>query len=349
VRPPVVHAILRTVNAAPSSSSPSAGPRIEPLPPGTERPLWSVMIPAYNCSEYLGTTLRSVLEQDPGPQRMEIVVLDDHSDDDPAQVVAEVGGGRVELVRNERNLGQGANLNACIRRARGELVHLLHGDDAVRPGFYAALEEPLVARPDLAAAFSRYIAIRPDGLWETIGELEEPTAGVVDGWLERIALGQRLQTPCIAVRRAVYEAIGGFDPSTDVLDWDMWVRVAAHGPVWYEPEPLALYRVRGGGVTDRMVTTGSNVRGLREVIRRNQALLPPGRSEAITAAALEDTALTALRRAKRLLYAGNTVAMRAQVREALQTSRSPAVLERLAELTALWARHRLRGLVRRRT
>src|SRR5207253_2902686 len=83
-----------------------------------------------------------------------------------------------------------------------------------------------------------------------------------------------------------------FDPSTDVLDWDMWVRVAAHGPVWYEPEPLALYRVRGGGVTDRMVTTGSNVRGLREVIRRNQALLPRERADAITAAALEDTVRT---------------------------------------------------------
>jgi glycosyltransferase involved in cell wall biosynthesis len=348
VRRLIVRAILHRVNAPPSTSPPTPSPRIDPVPPGTERPLWSVMIPAYNCAEYLGATLQSVLAQDPGPERMEIVVFDDHSDDDPAQVVADVGAGRVDLIRNERNLGQGANLNACIQRARGELVHLLHGDDAVRPGFYEALETPLVARPDLAAAFCRYIAIRPDGLWETIGELEEPTAGVLEGWLERIALGQRLQTPCIAVRRAVYEAIGGFDPSTDVLDWDMWVRVAAQGPVWYDPEPLALYRVRGGGVTDRMVTTGSNVRGLRAVIRRNHALLPPERADAITAAALEDTALSALRRAKRQLYAGNHAAVRSQVREALRTSRSPAVLERLAELAALWARHRLRGLVRRR-
>jgi glycosyltransferase involved in cell wall biosynthesis len=337
------HAILRTVNAGPSTS-----PRIDPVPPGAERPLWSVMIPAYNCADYLGETLQSVLAQDPGPERMEIVVLDDHSDDDPARVVAEVGAGRVEIVRNERNLGQGANLNACIGRARGELVHLLHGDDAVRPGFYAALEAPLVARPDLAAAFCRYVAIRPDSHWQNVGELEQPEAGVVDGWLEKIALGQRLQTPCIAVRRSTYEAIGGFLVDSDVLDWDMWVRVAAHGPVWYEPEPLALYRVRGGGVTDRMVTTGSNVRGIREVIERNHALLPPGRADAITAAALEDTALTALRRAKRLLYAGNTEALRSQVQEALRTSRSPRVIERVAELGLLWLRHRARLLLRRR-
>lgn len=322
--------------------------RIEPLPATDARPLWSVMIPAYNCSEYLGETLASVLAQDPGPERMEIVVLDDHSDDDPARVVREVAGDRVEVVRHAENLGQGANLNEGIRRARGELVHLLHGDDAVRPGFYAALEAPLVAHPELAAAFCRYIAIRPDSHWETVAELEQPDAGVLDGWLERIALGQRLQTPCIVVRRAVYEAVGAFDSSTDVLDWDMWVRVAAHGPVWYEPEPLALYRVRGGGVTDRMVTTGSNVQGLRQVIQRNRALLPPERAHAVTAAALEDTALTALRRAKRLMYAGNDVAFRTQVREALRTSRSPVVLERLLELGVLWLRHLMRGLVRRR-
>jgi glycosyltransferase involved in cell wall biosynthesis len=317
-------------------------------PPGKEpRPRWSVMIPAYNCGAYLGETLRSVLAQAPGPEEMQIAVLDDASTDAPEEVVQAVAGDRVELVRHPRNLGQGANLNECIRLARGELVHILHGDDAVRPGFYAALEAPLVADPSLAAAFCRYIAIRPDSHWETLAPLEAPAAGVLDDWLATLALGQRLQTPCIAVRRSVYERIGGFDPGTDVLDWDMWVRVAAAGPVWYEPEALALYRVRGGGVTESMVTSGSNVRGLRQVIASNRALLPPDRADAITAAALEDTALTALRRARRLLYAGQTRAFRSQVREALRTSRSPAVFERLGELGLVWLRRRVKLLLRR--
>jgi hypothetical protein len=90
------------------------------------------------------------------------------------------------------------------------------------------------------------------------------------------------------------------------------------------------------------------VQGLRRVIASNHALLPPERADAITAAALEDTALTALRRARRLLHQGQTQAFRAQVREALRTSRSPAVLERLVELAVVWLRVEAKRRLRRR-
>ena len=71
-------------------------PNIETLPAGTVRPLWSVMIPAYNCASYLRQTLASVLAQDPGPEQMQIEVVDDGSTkDDPESVVRETGKGRV--------------------------------------------------------------------------------------------------------------------------------------------------------------------------------------------------------------------------------------------------------------
>ena len=52
---------------------------IPPVPEGTPRPLWSVMILTYNCSNYLRETLVSVLAQDPGAYVMQIEVVDDHS------------------------------------------------------------------------------------------------------------------------------------------------------------------------------------------------------------------------------------------------------------------------------
>src|SRR5687768_13877620 len=114
---------------------PAAPPPFAPVPQGVNRPLWSVMIPAYNCSEYLEAALLSVLCQDPGPASMQIAVVDDASTDaDVEALVATVGKGRVEYMRHPINVGSLQNFNTCIDRARGHYVHLLHGDDRVLPG-----------------------------------------------------------------------------------------------------------------------------------------------------------------------------------------------------------------------
>jgi glycosyltransferase involved in cell wall biosynthesis len=81
-------------------------PTITPLPSDELRPLWSVMIPAYNCAQFLRETLQSVLAQDPGPEIMQIEVVDDCSTrDDPEAVVAELGRGRVSFFRQPQNVG----------------------------------------------------------------------------------------------------------------------------------------------------------------------------------------------------------------------------------------------------
>src|SRR6266566_1236858 len=113
-------------------------PAIRVLPIDDGRPLWSVMIPTYNPrADYLEETLRSVLEQDPGPEQMQIEVVDDASADCPEDVVQSIGSGRVAFIRQPTNCGAIANFNTCISRSRGELIHILHGDDFVLPGFYA--------------------------------------------------------------------------------------------------------------------------------------------------------------------------------------------------------------------
>jgi len=321
-------------------------PRFDPLPPDVERPLWSVMIPTYNCAGYLRETLASVLAQDPGPDQMQIEVVDDCSTDNPQAIVDELAPTRVSFHQQAENRGHTHNFNTCIERSRGRLIHLLHGDDTVRDGFYRTLAQPFHDHPDLGAAFCRYISMNSDGDWESIAALEPDGRGILSGWLERIALGQRLQPPTIVVRRSVYEAIGGFDPRAGLMgeDWEMWVRIAAHYPVWYEPEPLALYRVHDSSITSAL-SAERYVRELRTVIDLNRRLLPPERADQISEEALEIAATTAIRRAGRLLYAGREGVAWTQVRAALRTSRSTTVLERLGLFVLLWMRVRIRRIL----
>ena len=67
---------------------PSSAPLIATIQGAGSRPFWSVMIPTYNPrAEYLEETLKSVLQQDPGPEQMQIEVIDDCSSDNTASEV----------------------------------------------------------------------------------------------------------------------------------------------------------------------------------------------------------------------------------------------------------------------
>src|SRR3954470_1404585 len=100
--------------------------RLAPVSGDGPRPLWSVMIPTFNCATYLREALGSVLSQDPGPEVMQIQVVDDCSTkDDPEAVVKEMGRGRVEFFRRPANGGHSANFDTCLERSRGHLIHLL--------------------------------------------------------------------------------------------------------------------------------------------------------------------------------------------------------------------------------
>jgi GT2 family glycosyltransferase len=305
------------------------------------------MIPTYNSAAYLGQTLASVLSQDPGSDIMQIEVVDDHStQDDPAAVVKQVGGGRVSFYRQPRNVGHITNFETCLKRSRGRLVHLLHGDDSVRNGFYQAMQQVFDDHPAIGAAFCRYLAMDEEGHWQAIAPLEQPVSGILKGWLETIAAGQRLQASCMVVRREVYESLGGFDRRIRYYgeDWEMWVRIAAHYPVFYLVEPLVLYRVRSSSLSGRSLRTGENVRDLRRVIEINRALLPVARADHLSRRAREACAQAALRRARRMLNSGDLSGPLAQAWEAVKCKPSLGVMARAALLLANCARTGVRRM-----
>jgi len=298
-------------------------------PTATEpRPLWSVMIPTYNCGRFLQETLGSVLDQDRGPDSMQIEVVDDHSTrDDPKLVVNSLGGGRVEFYRQPRNIGVVGNLNTCLLRARGRLVHILHGDDVVQDGFYRRMEAAFDRSPEIGAAFCRQMFIDEAGGRLSLSPLEQEASGILEDSLRRLASEQRIMTPSIVVRRSVYERLGGFDRRLACAeDWEMWVRIAAHYPIAYEIEPLALYRMHADSNTGRHLRTGEDVRYTRAAIDMFARYLANDKAPVVVGRAKETYALAALRTAAAMAERRDVAAMLAQVREALMLSRSRKVV-----------------------
>lgn len=329
-------------------------PPIASLPESQDRPLWSVMIPTYNCAEYLRETLTSVLTQDPGPDQMQVEVVDDCSTEDhPESVVRELGNGRVLFFRQPKNVGPTENFNTCLRRARGHVVHILHGDDLVLQGFYRRLERALCADSSIGAAFCRCICTDDDGHWQSIAALERKTSGILTGWAEKMAVENRMPFPSVVVKRRAYEELGGFHPELyHAADWDMWKRIAVHYSISYEPLPLACNRVHSSSDTSRLMRSGANIADVRRAIEIACLYLPKPIQRELTREALRNNARRALGAARHFLAVGKaSAAARAQIREGLKCSFSPGILKSLLGLVLLagrvWIRRGARRIARR--
>jgi glycosyltransferase involved in cell wall biosynthesis len=294
-------------------------PTIGTLPVDECRSFWSVMIPTYNPrADYLEQTLRSILQQDPGPAQMQIELVDDCSPNGaPVHLVREIGGDRVTVHRELRNNGLAGIWNRCIERARGEWVHILHHDDVVLPGFYERLYDGIVCNPDVGMAFSRFAVLDADGHWIGLGPIESTTAGVLNNWLERIATGYHLECPAVVVKRATYERLGGFTPElVCFLDVEMWVRIAANAPVYYEPQILAGFRRHGGNVHIFQERTGENLQDMAKAISIWKNYLPVNSRGQLEREGRTYWAAASLMLAQRFFSEGDIVACTNQLRAA---------------------------------
>lgn len=327
--------------------------RFAPPAPGP-RPFWSVMVPTFNRSDLLEKTLRSLLAQNIGPDDMQIEVVDNASDKvDVGAIVKAVGDGRIGYFRQERNIGAFPNFHTCIERSRGFWVHILSDDDLLLPGFHSTLREALEKAPDAGMAVTGVTFI--DEHDRQIGQMPPActTPGIIDHWLDSLAVMQRQQVVGTVVKRSVYEAVGGFRLDIDsAADWEMWIRIAAKYPVWGTPQNLASFRLHQGSWSSAATRQAHNTRDTRRVIEAVRSYLPPERAEQLTAAGLAHYAISGITMAQQFLQSADLAGACAQLREALLTSTSDQVLQATTALAqtldqyAAWLAGRIEQLAK---
>lgn len=116
--------------------------------------LLSICIATCNRSEKLARTLAALQTEIADLQNtVEIVVGDNHSDDDTPAVVKRFG---VVSVRHARNIGPEENYRAIVERARGKYVWLLADDDYLREGCVRALINRRLAGRAVGYVFVNY-------------------------------------------------------------------------------------------------------------------------------------------------------------------------------------------------
>lgn len=219
-------------------------------------PTWSVMIPTYEPTAQLREALESIRAAWPHGASVQLEVVDDASPTvDVKALLRSWGFEGVGVHRRAVNGGLGACWNECIERARGALIHILHQDDLVKPQFYDRMGSLAARFPSAGMYFCRTEFLDERGA--RLDQLEQPEEGIVDGWLDKIAAGQRLQCPSVVVRRETYQRVGRFEPSLRyVIDWELWVRIATVSEVAYTPASLVTYRIHVSAETSKVKAAG---------------------------------------------------------------------------------------------
>jgi glycosyltransferase involved in cell wall biosynthesis len=295
------------------------------------------MIPTYNPrADYLEETLKSILQQDSGPDQMQIEVIDDGSIDNTAcEITRGVGAGRVTFHADPQNRGLANTWNRCIEQARGHWVHILHQDDIVLPGFYDRLRKG-VEGSDAGAIFCRHVVMDPKGHWLRLSELQRETPGLLDDWHAKITVQCAIQCAAIAVRRSVYEQLGGFLPHLHyVADWEMWQRIASQFPVWFEPSILACYRFHPHSATSRLRLDASDTREVRHMIELTATYHTPARGRALAREARAWWAQAAVFHARELLVKVGFAPAWQHIVEALRLSHNRHVVRKIFSFSVL--------------
>jgi glycosyltransferase involved in cell wall biosynthesis len=209
-----------------------------------QKPLVSILIPAFNAERWIGDTIRSAISQTWEPK--EIIVVDDGSNDQTMAIVRQFDG--VRVVTQQRQ-GAAAARNKALSLSRGDFIQWLDADDLLAPDKIArqlaAWNRYGSKRMLLSSAWGKFIyryyraKFAPTGLWCDLSPLE---------WLLR-KMGQNLfmQTASWLVSRELTEAAGPWDTrllSDDDGEYFCRVLLASEG-VRFVPDAKVFYRGPG--------------------------------------------------------------------------------------------------------
>jgi len=229
------------------------------------RPLLSVVIPTRNRAHLVCDAIESAFAQ--RPEQVEVIVVDDGSTDDTAELLRRAYGPRIHLLSLPERSGAGAARNAGVRLATGELLAFLDDDDLWLPG-------KLDAELRVLEQFSGAEAVVSDSLSFLEGRRAEQSFFAKSGLLAASHGRACLVGECdwlwtnsmngvamcsITLRRSLYRRLGEPLFAEDLFtceDWELEMRVYHSSSVVVLPEVWAWVRLFDDGSRVGRATTG---------------------------------------------------------------------------------------------
>ena len=237
-------------------------------------PRVSVIIPTHNRPQLLLTAIASARA---AGRHVEIIVVDDASDDHTARVCQDVAG--IKYLRVEQNQGVAGARNIGIFESTAPYLAFLDDDDLRLPGSLDLQAEVLDQNP--GAGFVCGSMIMADQHHQPTGEVIRPRHPGGDAFWQLLELDFPIMPLSTLIRKECFLRVGLLNRQIDGIDdWDVFTRIAESYPVITMQVPVGIYRKPTPSSAQ-----GSSARAsqLRRATRHQRALFQLARPAALTA------------------------------------------------------------------
>ncbi len=215
------------------------------------KPLISVLVPAYNHEKYIEQCLDSVVN-DSYPNK-EILILNDGSSDNTDTVVLNwilKNKDRVPTrYRYQENRGISATINELIHMAKGEYLAIIASDDyAINNGLEKRYEylsqnpHKLVVVGDAIVVDANNNIISESSL-SHIRNMDRKRMQTDKGLRMEIISNWGMGGSTNLMHRDLFRIVNNFDTSLAVEDWDFYLKVISKNLLGYTDEVISAYRI----------------------------------------------------------------------------------------------------------
>lgn len=217
--------------------------------PAARPPRVCVIVPCFNREDTVEEAVRSVLTQ--SVNDLEVIAVDDGSEDRTWAVLESIRDPRLRLVRNPgKGVSAARNYGVSVS-TDSNWIAFQDSDDIWLPN---KLEQQLaqLEGSDYVAGYCGML-VKADANPRTRVQARFPDPGLsplLGDILPSLVRGSYLSTQMLVIRRDVFERLGGFDEDLQALvDWELMLRVAQAGPVGFVDQDLVIQRMSENSIT----------------------------------------------------------------------------------------------------
>ncbi|MBR4564349.1 MAG: glycosyltransferase family 2 protein [Paludibacteraceae bacterium] len=199
-------------------------------------PIVSVIMPLFNKAPYVKKAVESVLAQT--FKDWELIVVDDGSTDDGAQIVMDLADERCHIY-SQGNMGVGAARNSGVRLAKGELLAFLDADDWWDERFLEKMVAFADSYPEASLWASNYWYVKR-GKTRVAVKQESGYFDYPESYLRNEAMP--VWTGAVLLRKEAFDEAGGFPVGIKIgEDFLLWSRISLEHQFAFLNKPLAYY------------------------------------------------------------------------------------------------------------